>query len=137
MLVPILLPDPTSSACSPLCRNTPTCHVVVWVHVHEVAHSGTRPTATECGCGVPTELRVQTTVPRTHHSVPHSCLAFSHDRSPAGILLSIRPIDPAPLFRIDLASRDSSKRLLARRRHDASKTRNSKITAIAQSSRAR
>lgn len=56
-------------------------------------HSGTRPTATatECGCGVPTELRVQTTVPRTHHSVPHSCLAFSRDRSPAGILY----VDPS------------------------------------------
>lgn len=95
MLVPILLPVPTSSACSPSCRNTPTCHVVVWVHVHKVSHSGTRPTATatECGCGVPTELRVQTTVPRTHHSVPHSCLAFSRDRSPAGILSSIHPID--------------------------------------------
>lgn len=25
--------------------------------------------------------RVRTTVPRTHHNVPHSCLAFSRDRS--------------------------------------------------------
>ncbi|KYM88384.1 hypothetical protein ALC53_02867 [Atta colombica] len=60
----------------------------------------TRPTATatECGCGVPTELRVQTTVPRTHHSVPHSCLAFSRDRSPAGILVSICTIDQPRLL---------------------------------------
>lgn len=89
----------------PSCFNTPTCHVAVWVHVYVVAHSGARPTAaaTECGCGVPTELRVRTTVPRTHHSVPHSCLTFSCDRLPAGILSPIHPIDrsidPAtPLF---------------------------------------
>lgn len=81
----------------PSCFNTPTCHVAVWVHVYVVAHSGARPTAaaTEYGCGVPTELRVRTTVPRTHHSVPHSCLTFSCDRLPAGILSrrSIRSID--------------------------------------------
>lgn len=29
-----------------------------------------------------------TTVPRTHHNVPHSCLAFSRDRSPPGISVS-------------------------------------------------
>lgn len=45
--VPLLLPVPTSSACPPLCRNTPTCHVVVWVHVPRTrTHSGARPTAT-------------------------------------------------------------------------------------------
>lgn len=32
--------------------------------------------------------RVRTTVPRTHHNVPHSCLAFSRDRSPPGIYVS-------------------------------------------------
>lgn len=96
-------------------------------------HSGTRPTATatECGCGVPTELRVQTTVPRTHHSVPHSCLAFSRDRSPAGVLYvdpsdRSRPAPPSPTPSeggwISRVPRDSSKRLLARGRRDASKT---------------
>lgn len=39
------------------------------------------------------EPRVRTTVPRTHHNVPHSCLAFSRDRSPTGI--SVPPIEPA------------------------------------------
>lgn len=111
----------------PSCFNTPTCHVAVWVHVHVVAHSGARPTAAECGCGVPTELRVRTTVPRTHHSVPHSCLAFSRDRLSGGprILQSIRPIDrsiPQPLSSLRLFSSpcDSSGRLLVAAR---SKTR--------------
>lgn len=122
----------------PSCFNTPTCHVAVWVHVHVVAHSGARPTAaaTECGCGVSTELRVRTTVPRTHHSVPHSCLAFSCDRLPGGprILQSIRPIDrsiPQPLSSLRLFSYPAIVRGVCSSRRV--KDENSKITAIARS----
>lgn len=134
MPVPLLRPVPTSSACSPL----------VFQHAHVSrgcmgarARSRTQWRATDRrGCGVPTELRVRTTVPRTHHSVPHSCLAFSCDRLPGGprILQSIRPIDrsiPQPLSSLRLFSSPAIVRGVCWSRRV--KDENSKITAIARS----
>lgn len=130
-------PVPTSSACSPSCRNTPTCHVVVWVHVHEVSHSGTRhdrpPRQRSADAeylqswGYRRQCRVHTTAFRTH-----ALRSRAIDRPPVSSRRSVRSIPSRnPFSGVDLASRDGSKRLLSCCRHYVSKTRNLKTTAIA------
>lgn len=128
LCTPVPLLVPTSSTVPPRATTRPR---VTWLcgctctQPHTVAHD--RRTAPECGCGVPTELRVRTTVPRTHHSVPHSCLAFSCDRSSAGIRVLIHRIDFShPSLRPPSLSR-SGRRVVSRQRwsgglrhHDAS-----------------